>query len=419
MKLQEGIGVTGEYNKGEMKLNPVVGLDVAKGESEAQAFFDKDRPYGKSFSVKHIKEDLDSFVSFLKGIERKTGGRPAVILESTGHYHTPIIQCLEENQYLYILVNPIISHQSKKTSLRKVKTDAVDAYHLCVLYYKEDFEPYKKRGLRLLNLRTLSRQYETVTNLYVQAKLQFHTILDQVFPEYRGVFGDLFSKVSLQVLKEFPTSQDVLIAGEGKIMERIEEMRVKRSANWARERVAKLMASAKRNPFQQGIYQSQLYSLDMYISMLLQYQEHLSNLERQIDVLAEEIEEYKIIQSIPGIGGKIAATIISEIGEVDRFNHPKKLVAYAGIDPSVHSSGKFTATINRITKRGSSRLRHALYMAVLCGIRSSRNKKLKEYYDRKRNEGKPSKVAMIACVNKLLHWIYAILKRNEPFLDMD
>ncbi|WP_404359415.1 IS110 family transposase [Cytobacillus firmus] len=399
-------------------MNPVIGLDVAKGESEVQAFLDKDKPFGKSFSVKHTKEGLDSLISFLREIEENTGVRPAVILESTGHYHTPIIQCLEGSQYLYILVNPIISYQAKKTSLRKVKTDAVDAYHLCVLYYKEEFEPYKKRGLRLLNLRTLSRQYETVTNLYIQAKLLFHTLLDQIFPEYRGVFGDLFSKVSLKILKEFPTSEDVLMAGEAKVMARIEEMRIKRSPSWMREKAAKLMDSAKRNPFQQGVYESQLFSLDMYINMLLQYQEHLSSLERQIDVLAEEIEECKIIQSIPGIGEKIAATIISEIGEIDRFNHPKKLVAYAGIDPSVHSSGKFTATINHITKRGSSRLRHALYMAVLCGIRSSRNKKLKEYYDRKRNEGKPSKVAMIACVNKLLHWIYAILKRNEPFLDM-
>lgn len=399
-------------------MNPVIGLDVAKGESEVQAFLDKDKPFGKSFSVKHTKEGLDSLISFLREIEENTGVRPAVILESTGHYHTPIIQCLEGSQYLYILVNPIISYQAKKTSLRKVKTDAVDAYHLCVLYYKEEFEPYKKRGLRLLNLRTLSRQYETVTNLYIQAKLLFHTLLDQIFPEYRGVFGDLFSKVSLKILKEFPTSEDVLMAGEAKVMARIEEMRIKRSPSWMREKAAKLMDSAKRNPFQQGVYESQLFSLDMYINMLLQYQEHLSSLERQIDVLAEEIEECKIIQSIPGIGEKIAATIISEIGEIDRFNHPKKLVAYAGIDPSVHSSGKFTATINHITKRGSSRLRHALYMAVLCGIRSSRNKKLKEYYDRKRNEGKPSKVAMIACVNKLLHWIYAILKRNEQFLDM-
>ena len=157
----------------------------------------------------------------------------------------------------------------------------------------------------------------------------------------------------------------------------------------------------------------------MFIQMLLQYQEHLSILEEQIDTLAKDIEEYKIIQSIPGIGEKIAATILSEIGEIERFNHPKKLVAFAGVDPSVFQSGKFNATINRITKRGSTRLRHVLYMAVLCGIRSSRNKRLKEFYDRKREEGKPAKVAIIACVNKLLHWIYTLLKRKETFLDLN
>jgi Holliday junction resolvasome RuvABC DNA-binding subunit len=70
----------------------------------------------------------------------------------------------------------------------------------------------------------------------------------------------------------------------------------------------------------------------MYINMLFQYKEHLSELVTEIDTLAKEIEEYMIIQSIPGIGEKIAATIISEIGEIDRFNHPKKLVAFAGVD---------------------------------------------------------------------------------------
>ena len=93
-------------------------------------------------------------------------------------------------------------------------------------------------------------------------------------------------------------------------------------------------------------------------------------------------------------------------------------MAFAGVDPNVYSSGKFTANINRITKRGSSRLRHSLYLAVLCGIRSSRNKKLKEFYDRKRSEGKPSKVAIVACINKLLHWIYALLKKDQNFLDI-
>ena len=95
-----------------------------------------------------------------------------------------------------------------------------------------------------------------------------------------------------------------------------------------------------RNPFEKTIYQSHILSLGMYINILLQYQEHLSKLETEIDALAKEIEEYNIIQSIPGIGEKIAATIISEIGEIDRFNNPKKLVAFAGVDPSVFESGK-------------------------------------------------------------------------------
>jgi hypothetical protein len=287
-----------------------------------------------------------------------------------------------------------------------------------VLYYKEDFEPHKNRGIQLLDLRNLSRQQEIVTNMYVEAKLQFHTILDQVFPEYRKVFGDLYSKVSLLMLKEYSTSEDVLSAGECKLAERVMEFCPSRSSQWAGEKAKKIMDSASRNPFQKIVYQSHLINLRMYIEMLFQYQGHLSILENRIVDLANELEDYEIVQSIPGIGEKIAATIISEIGEIDRFSHPKKLVAFAGVDPSVHSSGKFTATNNRITKRGSSRLRHALYLAVLCGIRSSRNKKLKEFYDKKKSEGKPAKVAIVACINKLLHWIYALLNRKESFLDI-
>ena len=104
-------------------MNPVVGIDVAKGESEIQAFLDKGKPYGKSFSIKHNREELDGFIIFLGEIKSLVGQMPVVILESTGHYHTPIIQCLEENDILYILLNPIISHQAKKSSLRKVKTE--------------------------------------------------------------------------------------------------------------------------------------------------------------------------------------------------------------------------------------------------------------------------------------------------------
>ncbi|RKL64680.1 IS110 family transposase [Salipaludibacillus neizhouensis] len=411
-------------------MNPVVGLDISKGESQVQAFLDKKKPYRKSFKVEHTNEGLALLHEFLKHIKETTGQNPAIILESTGHYHASVVQFLEDRNYLLIIVNPLVSHRAKSSSLRKVKTDAVDAYHLCELYYKEDLEPYKKRGVQLLNLRNLTRQHENITGNFINTKLQFQAVLEQVFPEYRGVFGELYSYVSLRILKEFKASEDILKTSEDKLANRIADLCKSRSEKWAYEKAQKLKEAASRNPFKKTLYQSHLLSMDMYIDMLLQFKEHLSKLEAEIDTLAKEIEEYNIIKSIPGIGEKIAATIISEIGEIDRFNHPKKLVAFAGVDPSVFESGRFTASMNRITKRGSSRLRHALFLAVRCAIRDKRkkktrneilprNKRMREFYDKKRSEGKPFRVAVIACVNKLLHWIYALLKNKTTFQDID
>lgn len=412
-----------------MIMNPVIGLDVSKGESQVQAFLDKGKPYRKSFSIKHNTDGLGSLLEFLHEVESSAGGhQPTVVLESTGHYHFPVIQFLEEQSFVYIVVNPLISHRAKSSSLRKVKTDTIDSFHLCELFYKEELEPYKKRGIQLLNLRNLTRQQESIAEVSAQTKIQLHTLLEQVFPEYRGVFGSLYSKVSLLTLLEFPTSEVVLSVSEREITEKIASLCMSRSDAWANEKAKKLREAALRNPFQSNLYQSNIFNLELLVKIVLQYQEHLSKIAGEIDALAKEIEEYHILQSIPGIGEKIAATIISEIGEIDRFNDAKKLVAFAGVDPSVFSSGKFTASVNRITKRGSSRLRHALYMAVQSGIRDARkkkttdeiiarNKRLREFYDKKREEGKPFKVAVIACINKLLHWIFALLKSRTIFQD--
>lgn len=412
-------------------MNPVIGLDVSKGESHVQAFLDKGKPYRKSFSITHNLEGLGRLLDFLQDVEKAAlGTQPSVVLESTGHYHTPVIQFLEEQKYVYILVNPLISHRAKSSSLRKVKTDAIDAYHLCELYYKEELQPYKKRGIQLLNLRNLTRQQESIAEISAKTKIQLHSLIDQVFPEYRGVFGSLYSKVSLLTLLEFPTSKAVLSVSEKELTDKIASLCKNRSVSWAEEKTQMLIEAALRNPFQNNLYESHIFNLEILIKIVLQYQEHLSRIADEINALAKEIEEYCILQSIPGIGEKIAATIISEIGEIDRFNDAKKLVAFAGIDPSVYSSGRFTASVNRITKRGSCRLRHALYMAVQSGIRDSRkkkttdeiiprNRKLREFYDKKREEGKPFRVAVIACVNKLLHWIFALLKKRTTFQDIE
>lgn len=123
----------------------------------------------------------------IRDVEHVSGHRPTLILEATGHYQSPVVQFLEEHHYLFIVIHLLISNRLRKSNLRKVKTDAADAYLLGDLYYREEFEPYKNRGVQLLNLRYLTRQYEAFSKMCVQTKLQFQAVLDQVFPAYKGV----------------------------------------------------------------------------------------------------------------------------------------------------------------------------------------------------------------------------------------
>ncbi len=125
-------------------MNPVVGLDVAKGESQVHVFLDQSKPYGKSFSMKHIKEELDHFLDFLKEIEEVTGQMPMIILESTGHYHSPVIQYSEEQGILY-LTKPDYFLSGKEDQFTKGKNRRNRCVQLCVLYYKG--EPHKIRGI--------------------------------------------------------------------------------------------------------------------------------------------------------------------------------------------------------------------------------------------------------------------------------
>lgn len=105
--------------------------------------------------------------------------------------------------------------------------------------------------------------------------------------------------------------------------------------------------------------------------------------------LATSLMQVELVKSILGIRDKLAAEIFAEIGDVRQFNEAKQRVDFSGLDPGIFSSGKFIATSSRITKRGSKRLRRALYSAVQCGIRGKINPKIREYYEKKRKVGKP------------------------------
>ena len=108
-------------------MNPVVGLDISKGESQVQAFSNKGKPYRKSFKVDHTLEGLSSLVAFLENIKRDSGKKPSVILEATGHYQAPVVHYLEDRGYLLIILSVDLI-QGSKLKFKKSK----DRCHRCL-----------------------------------------------------------------------------------------------------------------------------------------------------------------------------------------------------------------------------------------------------------------------------------------------
>ena len=141
-------------------------------------------------------------------------------------------------------------------------------------------------------------------------------------------------------------------------------------------------------------------------------------LDSQINIIDGEIKQImdeinSPILTIPGISYTLGAMIISEISDISNFSTPAKLLAYAGLDPSVKQSGNFNATNTRISKRGSKHLRYAIHQAA--SIIINNNDTFNIYYTTKRSSGKSYRNALGHVSNKLVRVIFKILTDNIPF----
>ena len=120
-----------------------------------------------------------------------------------------------------------------------------------------------------------------------------------------------------------------------------------------------------------------------------------------------------VIITIPGIGYINGGMILGEIGNIHRFSNPKKLLAFAGLDPSVYQSGNFSAKSTRMSKRGSRVLRYALVNAAHNVVKN--NATFKNYYDKKMAEGRTHYNALGHCAGKLVRIIWKMLTDDVEF----
>ena len=397
---------------------PIVSIDVSKGKSDYQAFKNLNVKYTGSRSIKHTKEGFDEIVNLVREMEKKLETEVCVVYEATGVYHRVLKKVLEDNNIKQFIINPLLSAKTRKNdSLRCPKTDKLDPKSIAKTYYSHSLHNSHKQETIYHELRELSRYYEDILVHIRKDKVAFRAQLDIVFPGYDTLFDDLYGPVALAVIEKYPHPEML----QKKKINTVSK--VIQSKTCHRQAVSDTMAD-KAIEYSKTIYSGcdkddiEVLILQRFIKKL---NEDMAEAERTIGEmikLAQELPDFSIIKSIPGIGDNLAARIIAELGNMTRFKKKNELVAFAGLDPRISESGKNDGDHMHITKKGNKRLRCLLYLAVTCSIRLKRDdNSVKDFYIKKKQQSNPmcSKAAKTACASKLVRIIYSMCKTGELY----
>ena len=397
---------------------PIVSIDVSKGKSDYQAFKNLNVKYTGSRSIKHTKEGFDEIVNLVREMEKKLETEVCVVYEATGVYHRVLKKVLEDNNIKQFIINPLLSAKTRKNdSLRCPKTDKLDPKSIAKTYYSHSLHNSHKQETIYHELRELSRYYEDILVHIRKDKVAFRAQLDIVFPGYDTLYDDLYGPVALAVIEKYhhpEMLQKKKINTVSKVIQ---------SKTCHRQATSDTMAD-KAIEYSKTIYSGcdkddiEVLILQRFIKKL---NEDMAEAERTIGEmikLAQELPNFNIIKSIPGIGDNLAARIIAELGDMTRFKKKNELVAFAGLDPRINESGKNDGDHMHITKKGNKRLRCLLYLAVTCSIRLKRDdNSIKDFYIKKKQQSNPmcSKAAKTACASKLVRIIYSMCKTGELY----
>ncbi|MGO5388370.1 IS110 family transposase, partial [Catenibacterium mitsuokai] len=369
---------------------PIVSIDVSKGKSDYQAFKNLNVKYTGSRSIKHTKEGFDEIVNLVREMEKKLETEVCVVYEATGVYHRVLKKVLEDNNIKQFIINPLLSAKTRKNdSLRCPKTDKLDPKSIAKTYYSHSLHNSHKQETIYHELRELSRYYEDILVHIRKDKVAFRAQLDIVFPGYDTLFDDLYGPVALAVIEKYPHPEML----QKKKINTVSK--VIQSKTCHRQAVSDTMAD-KAIEYSKTIYSGcdkddiEVLILQRFIKKL---KEDMAEAERTIGEmikLAQELPDFSIIKSIPGIGDNLAARIIAELGDMTRFKKKNELVAFAGLDPRISESGKNDGDHMHITKKGNKRLRCLLYLAVTCSIRLKRDdNSIKDFYIKKKQQSNP------------------------------
>lgn len=339
-------------------------------------------------------------------------GTPAdvlVAMEATGHYWKNLFAELSARGYAVALLNPLRTHRFAAEDLERTKTDAIDAVSIARFAAQKRPVPTRLPDAATEELRELVRLRGRLLQDFGDRLRQLHRLVDLGFPEFRRYVSTLDSELASSILHDYPTAR----AFQGVSVKRLAQLRYDGRHQVGPELAAQLIDAAQRSV---GRHHSEPYRMQVRFTCedLDTLRRRLRSLEHDIDGKLAEHEVGSLLTTIDGIGPQTAARLIATLGDPAEFRSAAALAAYVGVIPGLKQSGKKRGTRASMTPLGNAQLRAALWMPTLTAVR--RNPWLKAYYDALRARGKLPKVALVACMHKLLLAVYSVAKHRKPFV---
>ncbi len=377
-----------------------VGIDISKYKHDFCIISNTGEVIVENSSFENNKKGFQSLLEQLKPYDKS---QVHIAFEATGHYSMNLELFLIDKEFSFMKINPLIIKQFLKTrSLRRTKTDKTDALNIAEYLMSVPYKPNSLLLYHIYSLKSLCRTREQLIKERSKFAVLLTNELDKSFPELKPFFNNIISSTLLFILDKYKNPSHIAL------MKDYDSIRCISRGKFTYAKFAKLKELAKNTVGYHDDNTDLLIST--YVSLYNYFNDKIVPIDKQISTIIKELNPS--ILSIPGIGEISAASIISEYGDISCFSSPAKMLAFAGLEPSINQSGTLESN-GKMVKHGSGHLRYVLMNTSLTLLKF--NPIFYDFYLKKRSEGKPHRVALSHVCKKLVRLIYTLETKHVDF----
>ncbi len=380
---------------GDDRFMNYVGIDVSKFKHDCFIATETGEIVRNPFTFSNDRQGFDGFYSILKGLDPK---ETRIGFESTGHYGNNLRSFIESTGYPFMELNPLlVSRFRKSATLRRTKTDKIDAKVIAKALMSMDFRPASLKPLSMESLRSLTRHRFRLVRLRANILVQLTSALDVIFPEFKPFFKGRFGKTAFYLLEKYQLPDK---------MAKMNKLSYEGFNNASRGKISYSSFCHLIELAKVTVGQTNDYAETQIGTLVTLYQCFTTEIAKTEAIVKQAIARLNPpLASIKGIGDVTVAVILSEYGDIHRFSSPAKLLSFAGIEPGIIQSGN-SDHVGKMVKHGSGYLRFALMNAAEMMI--VHHQTMYDYYAKKRSEGKPHRVALTHVAKKLVRIIFKL-----------